>query len=141
MRRTEALDWSSQDQMVTFCAYIVQDVPLVWESSMIEKQMTVTDATDVNETFLGQLAHAGSLSQFGEQCAPRKLGNGRSFIEPLEPGFVEICTTQFNQIGCCGTVASVGRPPQETSRLCEGCDEGNPGGAPPSLHADSELGS
>ena len=64
-----------KDQMFTSCPpvlhvrlkHIAQDRPLVYqESSTIEhlEQLSVTDATDVNETFLSQLAHAGGLERF-----------------------------------------------------------------------------
>ena len=109
--------------------HFVQDRPLVHqESSTIEEQLSVTDATDVNETFLSQRAHVGGLERFQfmiqapsfeDQCAEM----ARSFVGPLELErlIFLFCNkeSQFNQVGCHGRVASAGRPREERSRLCE----------------------
>ena len=77
-----------QDQMVTACAF---QTPCSRRARLLRvltieclEQLTVIDATDVNETFLSQLAHAGSLELFQfmivapcfeKQCAPLELDN------------------------------------------------------------------
>ena len=55
-----------RDQMVTFCAFQTPCSSVLVCFLTIEclEQLTVIDATDVNETFLSQLAHAGSLELF-----------------------------------------------------------------------------